>query len=110
MGHISTLRKRRAWTALQVVAYVILASVVLVGGALLIAGCASPTQYEDLRERAATAEKALEQQTEFTAGAHDDAAMLQRVIIEMELYIRQLEGGMAEQAEMTAKLREQCDI
>lgn len=77
---------------------------------LVLTGCVSMHTFEDERHRREAAEADLARQVEFTAGAHADSAMLQRSLIEHELLVRALEGGMAVQAEMTAEAREACDL
>lgn len=78
--------------------------------ALTLAACASPARMEDMRERAEVAEADAAKTRDYLAGAHEDNAMLQRAIIEYEMALRSLQGGMVLQAMEAAKLREGCDI
>ena len=63
---------------------------------LLLTGCVSNAQFEDMRERAQRAEQ---QRDELAFHAAKQGQ-----------YIRQLEGGMMIQAAHTADLRSQCEL
>ena len=75
-----------------------------------LAGCVHPAHYENMRHRAEAAEAETQKALMFLAGAQQDNAMLQRALIEQEMALRSLAGGMQIQAAETAKLREGCDI
>lgn len=82
----------------------------LLAALVVFSGCCSLKEYEDLREELADTKAALARQTEFTAGAHDDAAMLQSYAIELQVYIRQLESGAMWQAYEMARIVDTCEI
>ena len=68
----------------------------------LLASCATSKEVE-LTQRVRDLEVSL-------AGAQDDNAMLMKYIVEQEVYVRELQGGMEVQARMTAKLRDTCEL
>lgn len=74
------------------------------------AGCCSLKSYEDMRERAQVAEKALEEQQLFVAGCQDDNAMLQKYGIELGNELRRWQMGSVLQAMREAELRAACDV
>lgn len=78
--------------------------------ALLLTGCVTPTQFENMRERAQRAEAAYLQQVAFTQGHQDDNAMLQRVLIEQAEYIHMLERGAMWQANEMARIVDTCQL
>lgn len=66
--------------------------------------------YEDMRHRAEAAEADRDLRLQYLDGSHQDNADLQRQVIEREMAIRALQGGMVEQAAETAKMRQACDL
>ena len=96
------MTRHRAWELLKAIAYYAAAWVLVVGGALLIGGCATSKEIE-LTQRVRDLEVNL-------AGAQDDNAMLMKYIVEQEVYIRELQGGMEIQARQMARARENCSL
>ena len=96
------MTRHRAWELLKAIAYYVVALVLMVGGVLLIGGCATTKEVE-LTQRVRDLEINL-------AGAQDDSAMLLKHLVEQEVYIRELLGWMEIQAEMTARIRNGCDL
>lgn len=78
--------------------------------ALMLSACVSVPRYESMRHRAEAAEAETQKALTFLAGQQEDNAMLQRGMIEQEMALRSLQGGMIIQAAETAKMREACDL
>ena len=76
----------------------------------LMAGCCSVAKYEDMRERAQTAEALVVEQQKFVAGVQDDNAMLQKYGIALQQESQAWQMGAAMQAEELAKARANCEI
>lgn len=76
----------------------------------LLSGCCTAKAYEDMRERAQSAEKELAEARLWLAGKDDDNASLQTYCLKLEEEIRRWQFGSMVQAKREAELRRSCDI
>ena len=89
------MTRHRAWELLKAIAYYAAAWVLVVGGALLIGGCATSDEVR------------LRMKLEEVTQERND---LLRFAVKQDEHIRRLEGGMIIQAREAAKLRDTCEL
>lgn len=75
-----------------------------------LSGCCTAKSYEDMRERAQTAERELLEARMWLAGKDDDNAALQTYCLKLEEEIKRWQFGSMVQAKREAELRRSCDI
>lgn len=98
MGHYRNLQIRRRCRWVRGVAYAVFCIAVIVGGAVLIGGCANSAGREEVKLRMQVAELTQER---------NDLILY---AIKQDEYIRQLHGGMEIQARRNAQLLDGCSI